>query len=884
MAVERMGLVLAGLCCIFLFLPATEIHDAAQQGNLDRVRELLGTNAGLVNQKDSGFGRTPLHWAARGIHFGVMRLLLEKGADPGAKDNSGITALHSVSARGHKEAAALLLAAGADINAEDGFGKTPLAYAVTGKHKELIDFLVSNEGIVPVLGEPGRKLLHDAAIQGDLALVEWMMAKGIEVSTQNGNGGTLLHSVSEGGLADVADRLIGIGLAVNTQDRYGFSALHHAARNGHWDVAEILLRNKADINTLSLAGESPLHIARRAEKMDLAERLIARGANQGSLRFPALKGEYLGQKKPGGKPELFARGIISSIDWEHSAPVFSPDGREVFWTSISDGMKILRMRSEGGAWQAPEAASFSGFEDCYPCFSSDGRRLYYVSYRPLKDGVKNAGIGINLWFVERAGDDWAEPRSVGSPFTTGNTFGFSLTEDGTVYFTDASKGFDIFRSRLVGGRYAEPEKLGPAINSDDMEDEPFIAPDESCLIFKSMRPGGFGGADLYISSQRADGSWTEASNLGPTINTAYGERFPAVSRDGKYFFFGSDRNGNRGDIYWVKTDFLFQLKSAVSARETGLSKRRSEVAFRLADKGLITEGIAYDPVEGVFFVSSVHKRKIIGVDRGGGAEDFSRPEDGLWAVLGLRVDPGRRLLWGTTAAIPQMEGFIEEDRNRTGVFKYDLEKKQVLKVYLLDDAATDHLIGDLTLGANGDVYATDSLDAAIYRISKETDALELIHRGRPLSNPQGLAVSTDGGRLFVADYPGGIFVFDLPAGGLAPLAPPEGESLAGIDGLYSHGNTLLAIQNGVTPNRILRIILDNGGPRAEKVEILDTDNPSFDEPTLGVVVGDKFYYIANSQWGRVDESGRLAPEEKLKEPLVLMIRLARPIPLRIERR
>jgi len=178
----------------------------------------------------------------------------------------------------------------------------------------------------------------------------------------------------------------------------------------------------------------------------------------------------------------------------------------------------------------------------------------------LKEGEKNAGIGINLWFVERTGNSWSEPRPVGSPLNTGNIFGFSMTDNGTVYYTDASADLDLYRSRLVSGQYAEPEKLDEAVNSDDMEDEPFISPDESYLIFKSMRPGGYGGADLYISFRKADGSWTEARNLGANINTEHAERFPGVTRDGKYFFFGSDRNGNRGDIYWVSSKFIEALR------------------------------------------------------------------------------------------------------------------------------------------------------------------------------------------------------------------------------------------------------------------------------------------------------------------------------------
>jgi ankyrin repeat protein len=561
---------------------AEEIHDAAGNGELQKVRKLLAANPDLVNQKDSTFSRTPLHWAARGVHFDVIKFLLEKGADASAPDNSRITALHSVSARGHREAAEFLLSRGADMNAVDEFGKTPLAYAITGGHIELADFLVSKGAVVSTEGDAGRRLLHDSASQGDKALVEWMISRGVDVSTQNGNGGTLLHSLSEGGLADLAADLVDKGLAVNKQDRYGFSALHYAARNGRQDVAKVLLRNRADANALNLAGETPFHLAQRAGKKDLAERLIVLGGSRNPPRFPSLRGEYLGQRKPGDKPVLFACGIVSSVDWEHSSPVFSPDGREVFWTSISDGMRIFRMTREDGAWTAPEPAPFSGFEDGYPRFSRDGKTLFYVSYRPLKDGQKNAGIGINLWKVERKNIGWLEPRPVGPPFDTGNIFGFSMTDEGAIYFTDARRGFDIFVSRFINGRHAEPEKLDQAVNSDDMEDEPFIAPDESYLIFKSMRPGGSGGADLYISFRREDGTWTERMNLGPEINTEHAERFPSVTRDGKYFFFGSDRNGNRGDIYWMTASFIEKLRPKDSNGEK-MSSRLSYSPCRDVD-------------------------------------------------------------------------------------------------------------------------------------------------------------------------------------------------------------------------------------------------------------------------------------------------------------
>ena len=63
------------------------------------------------------------------------------------------------------------------------------------------------------------------------------------------------------------------------------------------------------------------------------------------------------------------------------------------------------------------------------------------------------------------------------------------------------------------------------------------------------------------------------------------------------------------------------------------------------------------------------------------------------------------------------------------------------------------------------------------------------------------------------------------------------------------------------------------GVRVEKLEVIEANNPVFDEPTLGVVVGEQFYFIANSQWGAIDEKGRLASAEKLRDPIVLRLKL-----------
>ena len=87
---------------------------------------------------------------------------------------------------------------------------------------------------------------------------------------------------------------------------------------------------------------------------------------------------------------------------------------------------------------------------------------------------------------------------------------------------------------------------------------PGIAPDESFIVFTTGRPGGQGATDLYLALRRPDGTWTEARNMGPKINSVYFEFGARISSDKKYMFFtranGWFENSNRdtSDIYWVE--------------------------------------------------------------------------------------------------------------------------------------------------------------------------------------------------------------------------------------------------------------------------------------------------------------------------------------------
>lgn len=244
---------------------------------------------------------------------------------------------------------------------------------------------------------------------------------------------------------------------------------------------------------------------------------------------------------------MFAEGIVSTNGNEFGG-VFTPDGKEFYFTrSVPQSYfyMICVSRLKDGKWSEPEAAPFSGrYRDFDAVISPDGSKLYFVSDRPV-DGKAKADYDI--WLVERIQSGWSEPKNLGSPINTdGSEWFASVSRFGTLYFAaDRSGGFrstHIFRSRLINGKYSEPEKLSGGINSENIETEPYIAPDESFLLFSSYgREGGSGDWDIYISYNH-NGEWTDVQNLGPKINTSTRDYSPRLTPDGKYLFFTSERN------------------------------------------------------------------------------------------------------------------------------------------------------------------------------------------------------------------------------------------------------------------------------------------------------------------------------------------------------
>jgi len=298
---------------------------------------------------------------------------------------------------------------------------------------------------------------------------------------------------------------------------------------------------------------------------------------------------------PGDTPELFAPGVVTTGAYTRDVAM-TPDGSELYFGVLLGTLTAIVgiHRGEDGVWTEPQVASFSRdsrFFNLEPHVTPDGRKLLFLSTRVENPdpGEVRSWTNQDIWVVDRQGGGWGEPYNLGPPVNSDDAEFFpSTTLDGTLYFTRGLNGGQesyIYRSRFLEGRYQEPERLGPEVNSTPNQFNAFIAPDESFLILcTGDREDSLGGTDYFIVFRTSDDRWSGPINMGPTVNTALsGEFSPYLSPDGRYFFFMSTRpfpteklpdtltwdylkgfrqrpeTGNAG-IYWVDAGFIEGLR------------------------------------------------------------------------------------------------------------------------------------------------------------------------------------------------------------------------------------------------------------------------------------------------------------------------------------
>ncbi|MGB0839749.1 MAG: SMP-30/gluconolactonase/LRE family protein [Chitinophagales bacterium] len=284
----------------------------------------------------------------------------------------------------------------------------------------------------------------------------------------------------------------------------------------------------------------------------------------------------------------------------------------------------------------------------------------------------------------------------------------------------------------------------------------------------------------------------------------------------------------------------------------------------VSQKDLIPEGIAHDAKTGHFYLSSIHKRKIVKVDSKGNASDFIQTEqDGYLGGVGLEVDEKRNCLW---ALMWSQVGEV----HKTGLFQYDLASGQLLHKHLLENT-TGTLLNDLEVHPDGSLYLSNSLDGGIYHLPNPEGELSLWWQDTGYKYLNGITLSDDGKTLYVASFKTA-FKVDI-ASKTASNIHPEGTvvSSKGLDGLYYYKNGLLGVFNGnadFSKHGIFRYELNKKG-MVKDSSVIDQNQAYFSVPTTGVIVGNQFYVVANSQMTQLDQTtNSIKAPERLQDVFI----------------
>ena len=316
--------------------------------------------------------------------------------------------------------------------------------------------------------------------------------------------------------------------------------------------------------------------------------------------------------------------------------------------------------------------------------------------------------------------------------------------------------------------------------------------------------------------------------------------------------------------------------TALAAKFTAHGEPRgdAEFAFSGGVARFIPEGIAYDKRSDSFYLSSVHERRILRFDSVYERHPMvDEGRDGLWSAMGMAVEYAKKRLWVASAALPEMTDYTEADRGKSGIFAFSTLSGSLRKKFLLPPDGHDHALGNILLDDKGSqIYVSDSLAGALYRLDREDGGYTTLLAPGSLVSATGLAFDHAGTGLYLADYAQGLYHYDLLTRQLTKLGAPDDICLYGIDSLYFYKDTLVAIQNGISPNRVVRLTLSADGRAVSGMQVLVSNHEKFDEPTKGVIIGSRFYFIANSQWNRIIDH-HVPAEDELQRPVVLKLKL-----------
>lgn len=602
------------ICLLFFTVSignAQEIFDAVKANDTLKVKTLVENNPEIIHAKDKD-GRTPLHWACRGVYPEIVKYLAEKGADVNARDNNLVTPLISLANRNSIDGATILLRRGADPNIMDNTEQTPLHYAAARGFDEMVKILLEYNAETEPRNSYGRTPLVLAAREaGNPDVIKLLVERGSDINAADNNSATALVLAAWRGYETVVNYLIdshadvpGSGAMANKLFEYalnkkltrlyetilknggdaeklignGTTAMHFAAKGGSKPIVDDLIKRKFDVNAMDSFGMTPLHYAAKYGRTEVIKTLIEDGA--------ALNPKSRVEETPynlavkAGKKE--SADYLVSMGADSAKPVY---------TKLKG--KYFGMEEPGDIPEAFAVGIASNLVGGHSniTFSPDGDEAYWTEWNETETGVADgckilyskiengywtvpgilvpkgdtpifSGDGTGLYYLEMSSGDEIvcikkengaslPPKPVEFDLEqSGLYWQFSLDKNNNIYYATDN---GMYRALCKNGRYLQPEKLSEIFHPDYQGMHPFISPEGDYLLFAAGAESG--NSDLFIGYKKPDSTWTSPVNLGNKINSAGQEYFPIISGDGKYLFFGSGQTGF-GNKCWVSAGFI----------------------------------------------------------------------------------------------------------------------------------------------------------------------------------------------------------------------------------------------------------------------------------------------------------------------------------------
>ncbi|HLP64386.1 TPR end-of-group domain-containing protein [Flavobacterium sp.] len=316
----------------------------------------------------------------------------------------------------------------------------------------------------------------------------------------------------------------------------------------------------------------------------------------------------------------------------------------------------------------------------------------------------------------------------------------------------------------------------------------------------------------------------------------------------------------------ANTSGFQQVLALKKSQEQTISN--SDKVVSLSEKEVHPEGLEFLSKSNVWLASSIRKRKIVSFDlKTGKCKDWFT-DNQLYAVFSMKKDANEQFLWVATSALPEMERFTSDLEGKAAVLKIDIATKKVVQRF---EIAGNHVFGDLYVTKNNVVYVSDSNKPILYKIENDVMS-EWISLENEAYNLQGITMNSEQNLLFVADYLKGIVAISLRDNERRWFTFPEGTIGKGIDGLCFYNHSLIAVQNGVKPIRLVRFHLNEVGTEIISYQNIDNNRPEFNEPALATIVKDKLYFFANSPWQFYDKNGNL-DASKIENPMLFETKL-----------